>query len=364
MPSVPTATHEPPQTAEWQRSQQRMFVILVGLVVLASVAALALQRPDYDRLDVWALPAYSAMMLGLQLLLALRRIPLGSALRTAYLGGAVYVLLALYHQFEVMPATSVTLMESTYWFAVIYAAAFLTFPSRAATFVTGSVLLLAAVICAWHVVMTVPADTQLRVAGSAVQFVLTGAVLIVLNRTIGVQHHRLMASRAAAFTDVLTGLANRRAAEEQLAELAAQQSGFTLVLFDLDHFKAVNDTHGHATGDLVLRGVAASARARVPAGGLAARWGGEEFLLILPPQQREDVQAMLQALRLDLRAQRHGPVDGVTACFGVATARRGEHPDEVLARADTAMYTAKAQGRNDIRLSETVIRPGQLDPAN
>ncbi|THF88659.1 GGDEF domain-containing protein [Deinococcus sp. KSM4-11] len=341
-----------------------MFLILVVLVIVASGAALGLQRPHYDRLDVWALPSYALVMVALQALLALRRIPLTTALRTAYLGGAIYVLLALYHQFQVMPTTSVTLMENTYWFAVIYAAAFLTLPSRAATLVTSGVLLLAAAICAWHVTRTVPAATQLRVAGSAVQFLLTGAVLIVLNRTIGVQHHRLMASRAAAFTDVLTGLANRRSAEERLAELATLGSGFTLVMFDLDHFKQVNDTHGHATGDLVLRGVAASARARVPSGGLAARWGGEEFLLILPPQPKDAVQAMLQALRSDLKAQQHGPVSGVTACFGVADARPGEHPDHVLARADAAMYTAKAQGRNDIRRSDTVIRPGQHDPAN
>ncbi|GHF32969.1 diguanylate cyclase (GGDEF)-like protein [Deinococcus metalli] len=362
MPSTPTTPHDVPQAAAWQRSQERMFSALVGLTLVASAAALALQRPHYDRLDVWALPGLALLLLTLQGLLWTRRLELPTAMRVAYVGGAAYVLLALNHQFSVLSQTSVTLMESTYWFAVIYAAAFLAFPSRAATAVTGGVLGLAALICAWHVGFTVPAATRVGLTSASVQFLLTGAVLIVLNRTIGVQHHRLMASRAAAFTDVLTGLANRRAAEERLADLAARAEAFTLVLFDLDHFKAVNDTHGHATGDAVLRGVGASVRSRLPVGGLAARWGGEEFLLVLPPTPPADVQGMLDMLRASLHAQEHGPVRGITACFGVASARPGEHPDHVLARADRAMYAAKAQGRNDVQLSEGAPRSSPLCP--
>ncbi|MFC3834670.1 MULTISPECIES: sensor domain-containing diguanylate cyclase [Deinococcus] len=363
MPSPSPAPNLALNPSEWHRSQRQMFLALVILVTLASAVALALQRPAFDPLDIWALPGMSALLIVLQGLLVLKRITLSAALQTAYLGGATYVLLALSHQYEVMPATSVTLMENTYWFAVIYAAAFLTFPSRLATVVTSGILILATAICAWHVTMTVPDDMRLKLAAASAQFLLTGAVLIVLNRTIGVQHHRLMATRTAAYTDVLTGLANRRAAEEHLAALAQGDTAFTLVLFDLDHFKSVNDTYGHATGDAVLRGVAGAIR-HLPPGSVASRWGGEEFLLILPRHDRAEIRARLDSLRTQLRGLVLGPVSGVTASFGVASSRAGEHPDQVLARADTAMYAAKAQGRNDVRVADTIFRHDLPDPVN
>lgn len=147
-----------------------MFLALVILVTLASVVALALQRPNFDPLDLWALPGMSVLLIALQVLLALNRMSLSTALQIAYLGGATYVLLALSHQYEVMPATSVTLMENTYWFAVIYAAAFLTFPSRLATAVTSGILLLATAICTWHVTMTVPDDMRMKLAAASAQF--------------------------------------------------------------------------------------------------------------------------------------------------------------------------------------------------
>ncbi|PNY80160.1 GGDEF domain-containing protein [Deinococcus koreensis] len=342
----------------WERSQRRMFLLAVALMIMASGAALLIQSPDIDPLDAWALPLMAGLLLALQGLLASRRIGLTAAFQSAYLSGAGYLLLALNHQFSVMPAGTGTLMESTYWFAVLYATAFLAYPARQATLVTTSILTLAALICGWHLLAGTAPAPPARLMGSVIQFLLTGAVLVVMHGTMGVQYRRLMATRLAAYTDVLTGLANRRAAEERLATLAHEQTPFTLVLFDLDHFKRVNDVHGHATGDKVLRGVGGSARRHLPAGGLAARWGGEEFLLILPPLSDQDVQVMLETLRQELRHQSHGAVSGVTACFGVATAESGEHPDHVLARADAAMYSAKAQGRNDIRLAARAAGQG------
>lgn len=347
----------------WQRSQRRMFMLMASLMSLACLAAVLFQRPNVDPLDVWALPLLAALLMVLQLLLATRRIRLSMAFQAAYLGGAGYLLLALNHQFSVMTPTSTTLTENTYWFAVLFAAAFLAFPTRPATVISVSILSLAAAICALHLPGVV--GSRVRLTGSAIQFLLTGAVLVVLHATIWVQYGRLMATRIAAYTDVLTGLANRRAAEEHLATLAQEHGRFTIVLFDLDHFKVVNDRYGHATGDLVLRGVGSSARRLVPPGGLAARWGGEEFLLILPQLSGQNVQAVLENLREELRLQSHGDVSGVTASFGVAMADPGEHPDQVLERADRAMYSAKAQGRNDIRVAEgrAVAEPGHAGTA-
>lgn len=360
-PEVTSLTRLPKTLANepdsWQHGQRRMFQRLVWLLMLACLAALLNQSGNYDPLDRVALPAFSLVLLALQILVAVKRITLRAAFAGTFYGAATYLLLALSHQFQVLPARSQTLMENTYWFAVLYAAAFLTFNNRTALKVSGVILALSCFICVWHLNFTVLPEFKGKLIGSSMQFLLTGAVMTIMQATVGFQRAQLLATRSAAYTDALTGLSNRRAAEEHLASLAGANGGFTLVLFDLDHFKQVNDQHGHATGDLVLRNVADTARKHVPRGGMVARWGGEEFLIVLPatmeePMPPKAVRRLLNDLRDDLRQQQHGAVKGVTACFGVAVAGANEHPDRVLARADTAMYAAKGQGRNAIRTAD------------
>ncbi len=329
-----------------------MFLLVVIIEVCASMAALWSQAPNFDTLDIWALPLLSALMLSAQLLLAMGLLRYERATSLAFVGACVYLLLALSHQFSVMPPGARTLSENTYWFAVLYTSIFYVYPPRLAATRAALILGIAMVICGWHVAVTVPAETRMSLIGATAQFLLSSGVLVLIQTTFGAQRAQLLASRSAALLDVLTGIANRRAAEERLRELAGRKAAYTVVLFDLDHFKQINDTHGHAAGDLVLRGVAQLSQALLPTGGMAARWGGEEFLLILPPLSASQVRKLLNNLRNELRQQWHGEVVGVTACFGVASADPGELPETVIGRADEAMYSAKQQGRNDIRLAE------------
>ncbi|GMA16983.1 GGDEF domain-containing protein [Deinococcus metallilatus] len=328
-----------------------MFFLFACLGTVAALGALWMQAPTFDPVDRVALPGLALMLLGLQLALLRRWLTVHTAVGIAYAFSTLYFLVALVHQFAAFAPRTHMLAESTYWFPVLYAAAFLLYSPRRAAWLAGGTYLLALLLCLYHLIAG-PGAGNAQLAGATMQFLLVGAVMIVLEATFCVQRVHLLAARDAAYRDALTGLANRRAAEEHLAALARAGRRFTLVLFDLDHFKAVNDLHGHATGDLVLRGVAQAAQSVLPSGGVAARWGGEEFLLLLPAQPAWQVKAMLDTLRAHLRDQRHGAVTGVTACFGVATAHQGEHPDDVLARADAAMYTVKRQGRNDILLAD------------
>lgn len=336
------------EAAFWQTSQRRMFSLLVAFGILACAGALAIQAPNFDPLDRVALPTLALVLLGLQLALMLRWLTVAVAATAAYALTSVYFLLALDHQFRVFAPEFHMLSENTYWFPVLYAAAFLLYFPRRAAWLAGGTYLLALALCAYHL-GTGPAAGDLRLLGAAAQFLLVGAVMIIVQATFAAQRVQLLAEREAAYRDALTGLANRRAAEERLSALARAGDRFTLVLFDLDHFKAVNDEHGHAIGDLVLRGVAQAAQGALPRGGVAARWGGEEFLLILPVLTTRQVRGILDTLRTQLGNQRHGEVTGITASFGVATARQGEHPDAVLARADAAMYVAKHRGRDDVQ---------------
>lgn len=164
---------------------------------------------------------------------------------------------------------------------------------------------------------------------------------------------------SAALTDLLTGLPNRRSAMDQLDQAwsAAQRSGqpLSLMVVDVDHFKHINDTYGHATGDHVLREVAGVLRDSARRGDSVCRIGGEEFLVICANTDLK--AAALSAERLRATLASHpvviGAVQGrVTISIGVAS-RHDKTPDldALMRKADHALYTAKQQGRNRISLS-------------
>ncbi|WP_354674211.1 GGDEF domain-containing protein [Cupriavidus alkaliphilus] len=156
-----------------------------------------------------------------------------------------------------------------------------------------------------------------------------------------------------ARTDSLTGLLNRRALELVATRYGAHETA-SLVLVDVDRFKQINDRHGHAAGDQVLRNIAAQMRALVPAEGVLARFGGEEFALWLPHGRPGEAAALAETLRAAIASR---PVYlsgttqlGVTASFGVAVGHGGaSHWQRLFGAADAAMYRAKAEGRNCVR---------------
>jgi diguanylate cyclase (GGDEF)-like protein len=167
-----------------------------------------------------------------------------------------------------------------------------------------------------------------------------------------------------ALTDSLTGLYNRRflwdALQRQLAVSKRTGEPFCVILFDLDHFKAVNDAYGHALGDIVLAQIAAVLLRSIRASDLAARHGGEEFAILLPDTDMHAAAERAEEIRRALEA--HEIVHGsyrirVTASFGVAESEPGADAASLLKAVDTAMYAAKAAGRNRV-----VLAPGSAPP--
>ena len=176
--------------------------------------------------------------------------------------------------------------------------------------------------------------------------------------------HRIVERQA--LVDGLTGLANRRHGENVLeAELArAERFGgpLTVVVADLDDFKDVNDRFGHLTGDNVLRDFGAVLRSTVRDVDLASRWGGEEFVLVLPGTAAEGGIHLAERVREQLRVRAILALDGtpidMTASFGVASSAGRTSPEELLARADAALYEAKRAGKDRVeRAAEAVARP-------
>jgi diguanylate cyclase (GGDEF)-like protein len=162
----------------------------------------------------------------------------------------------------------------------------------------------------------------------------------------------------SALRDPLTGAGNRIAMEQSLtreAEIARrQQQPLSVLMLDIDHFKGINDTHGHATGDVVLRGVADAIKDRLRNIDQVFRFGGEEFLIVLTNTGRESAALVGERLR-NAALQLTYPVNGspveLTVSLGCSTLLPGESPDSLLRRADTALYAAKRQGRNRLEMA-------------
>ncbi len=163
--------------------------------------------------------------------------------------------------------------------------------------------------------------------------------------------------------DSLTGLRNRSEGEKALATQVAtcqrQRVPLGLCFFDLDHFKQVNDLHGHLVGDQVLVRVAEHLSGCLRASDALFRWGGEEFLVLLPGVQHHDMAPLVEKLRAELGRVVWDDLVGlqpVTASFGMAVMpEHGHTPAELLLAADTAMYVAKLAGRDCVRMAEPLL---------
>jgi diguanylate cyclase (GGDEF)-like protein len=164
---------------------------------------------------------------------------------------------------------------------------------------------------------------------------------------------RFEEEESASRTDALTGLLNRRGFLESGdgALVRARRSGkpLSVAIADVDHFKVVNDTLGHAAGDAALKALAAALRASLRAQDTVARWGGEEFILLLPDTGREGAEKVAEFLRAaaaDLPISYEGKSIGLTVSLGVAEHHPGRSFEETIGEADTALYLAKDKGRN------------------
>lgn len=174
--------------------------------------------------------------------------------------------------------------------------------------------------------------------------------------------HRKLQQREAeirrlSLTDSLTGLANRRRLDEALAteiERARRYgSRLAFVLLDIDHFKRVNDEYGHGVGDAVIRAVADTLQSQVRESDVAARWGGEEFAVLLPETGAEAAAACAERIRAALERAQVPPVAWtLSASLGVAELAPGEDPHSLVKRADDALYRAKDAGRNRVVVAE------------
>jgi len=164
---------------------------------------------------------------------------------------------------------------------------------------------------------------------------------------------QLKETNELARRDPLTQIYNRMKFNEELVrvytEAQSESRGFSLIMFDIDHFKQVNDKYGHDTGDEVLRMIARVVTEALPARAVFARWGGEEFMILASDTDLERATAIAEVLRLAIRETRTEAAGQVTCSFGVIQVERNETPQSFLKRLDKSLYEAKESGRDCVR---------------
>jgi diguanylate cyclase (GGDEF)-like protein len=251
-----------------------------------------------------------------------------------------------------------TLTRVGFWLPTVAAFGFLALGVRAGTLMATMLWAVLALVVLGHFVLGSGEHPRTGVVTLVESLAANGVVILVLSGFAHVTRdteQKAAAMEAQANTDELTGLANRRhgehALEVEVERAERYERPLSVLLFDLDFFKAVNDAHGHAAGDRVLASVRDLLKDRLRPSDLLARWGGEEFLLIAP-EMREDEAARL-AERLRRLVARHDFTVGwrLTASFGVAERLPQESAAELVRRADEAMYAAKRDGRDTVRLA-------------
>jgi diguanylate cyclase (GGDEF)-like protein len=167
--------------------------------------------------------------------------------------------------------------------------------------------------------------------------------------------------RFQATTDPLTGAQNRLGFDQVLAaeilRSARDETPLSLVLYDVDHFKKINDTYGHPTGDRVLVQVSKLVAGFIRSIDTLVRWGGEEFAVMLPGCDAEVAQHTAEQLRRAIEQTAFDDVGTVTCSFGVAQHAYGETAEKLMALADAALYRAKLNGRNRVELASSAVEP-------
>jgi diguanylate cyclase (GGDEF)-like protein/hemerythrin-like metal-binding protein len=226
----------------------------------------------------------------------------------------------------------------------------------------------------WSLVVLKAEKTQVanRLLGIVITLLLCSVVLtyfVAMQRQLGAESQvndrrraaegRARDSERRADTDALTGVFNRLGIDGLFAvELErARRYGhpFSVVMFDLDHFKRVNDQHGHAAGDQVLVGAARIVETNIRDSDAVGRWGGEEFVVLAPATAAGGGIRLAEKLRAVMERTVYGPVGSVTGSFGVAEFRPGDTVESLLKRADAALYRAKGTGRNRVACDDADV---------
>ncbi len=234
---------------------------------------------------------------------------------------------------------------------VIMTFCLLIIPNRWITSVCTSVFLIVVFLVLTPVTIpTLNTGTKILIALYLFSQVLVVSVLIYrINIQRRLNYLQQLQLEAFARTDILTKSLNRAACDKTLDQMCGCRCRFSLIIFDIDDFKRINDTYGHIAGDEVIVKIIDAVKTITRQDDIVARWGGEEFIIILPHTPLVKATETAERIKEFIAAIEHGTIDGpVTASFGVTEFREGDDTKTVIHRADQLLYLAKEGGKNRV----------------
>lgn len=278
--------------------------------------------------------------------------------RGVFWGVALFLVLNIYYNMRVLQQEG--LWISSLWIALVFVMAYFVFEPRQAWQVSLGIFSAFVLVGLLALIPQVLRGVSLDLNAIVQLYVSQLCYLVLFRLLVLAKEHSLRVRLEAvklyqmARTDPLTGIANRRSIMEALHQALEHHhktgQPLSLVLLDLDRFKQINDQHGHEMGDRVLVHTAQLLQKHLRHSDWMGRWGGEEFLLLLPNTPLQEAQRLCERLQQILIENPLSDATPISASFGVTVATPGDTPDYLVSRADTAMYLSKQAGGNRIEV--------------
>ena len=354
--------------------KRRVYLAIFGLVAVAAAvgATLGSSLSGIDWVETifgYGLTGFATILL---FLTATRRISIKTLDGIVVTAAVILVpLRTVAFIIEIVPNGTLAqiLAETSSWYATVFILVFVMLDRRKALFWSLLLYLELLVLGVTYLVHN-SADIDPPTINLAFQsFVLANAtyiaLLLILTRTkeeyARSAHQRTQLATLAA-TDELTGIPNRRrflsVCDQFVRDAQDTNEELTVIMLDIDHFKAVNDTHGHAMGDLVLKRVTALVAANARDSDVYGRIGGEEFAVLVTGSGMDVARVVAERLRSAIEADQSSDTPRVTASLGVAEWEEGDTTNSLMERADRALYAAKTAGRNQVSVMYGSRLPG------
>jgi diguanylate cyclase (GGDEF)-like protein len=323
-----------------------LWLLLIGSVACVVPWSIGLRAGDIDAIDLYGLPVLAIGFLGGALWLLWRP----GQFRAVQ--SFVLILLASYSFGEFVLLSLPTMAQTNAggaglpWFTVVLVLFFFNHSEHTA-------LRLGLGYMALHLLATLVffrAGMTYLQFNVIFQFFLANSISLSMLRLMSQFRHSYQALYQLAHTDALTGIMNRRSMQTQLELQYSHERSFGVLMIDIDHFKRINDTHGHGIGDQVLRELALLLESQTRSQEIVSRWGGEEFMVLSSGQNREACEQIAYRLLEAVRATRLAGLR-ITISIGVAWCEASETLESVMARADSALYAAKDNGRNRVEFN-------------
>lgn len=332
----------------FENQKRKLYLYVIPIVLLSLLFGLYSWN-EFNFLDRTIVASYLILFISSYFLI-LKRIFFRVVELTIFISVSIVHLLLTYWSLHVESVQSqhYSISDAAVWTPMIYIYIFITFYG-----IYGIVLSIVLWSMTTAIILSSLSIIQVDMIDSLINYQLAMFVYIVIlffaRKGLDASVRTSMLEQMA-FKDMLTGIENRRAVHQLFEKLNSESKTYSIIFFDIDYFKKVNDQYGHSVGDSVLIEISRIISCGLNKSDFFARWGGEEFIVITKKETIDKTLKLAEKLKLLISQHQFKVVGKLTASFGISESQPGQLAELVLEQADQALYSAKASGRNKIMI--------------